>query len=85
MSTRILLVGKRRPTRKAELLTAISEPTVYKMWDPRRLTNLEAFTACFKDSKIRKKMNELKILNNLHRKDILWSSLKRMKIFGVEN
>jgi hypothetical protein len=41
---------KERPTRKADNLTAICEPTVYKMWEPRRLTTLWAFTACYRDS-----------------------------------
>jgi hypothetical protein len=29
-----------RPVQKAENLTAICEPTVYKMWKPQRLTTL---------------------------------------------
>jgi hypothetical protein len=49
MSTRILLGGRGRPARKTDL-TAICEPTVYKMWDPRRLTTLCASTACYRDS-----------------------------------
>jgi hypothetical protein len=39
-----------RPTRKADNLTAICEPIVYKMWEPRRLTTLWASTACYRDS-----------------------------------
>jgi hypothetical protein len=35
---------------KADDLTAICEPIVYKMWQPRRLTTLWAFTACYRDS-----------------------------------
>jgi hypothetical protein len=35
--------------RKADNLTAICEPIVYKMWEPRRLTTLWASTACYKD------------------------------------
>jgi hypothetical protein len=31
--------GRGRPVCKAGNLTAISEPTVYKTWEPRRLTN----------------------------------------------
>jgi hypothetical protein len=50
MSTRNLLVDKERPAREADNLTAICEPTVHKMWEPRRLTTLWAFTACFRDS-----------------------------------
>jgi hypothetical protein len=30
--------------------TAICKPTVQKTWDPRRLTTLWAFTACYRDS-----------------------------------
>jgi hypothetical protein len=50
MSTRNLPGGKGRPARKADNLTAICEPTVYKMWEPRRLTTLRASTACYRDS-----------------------------------
>jgi hypothetical protein len=49
MSTRNLPGGKGRPARKADL-TAICEPIVYKMWEPRRLTTLWASMACYKDS-----------------------------------
>jgi hypothetical protein len=48
MSTRNLPVGKRRPVRKADL-TAICEPIVYKMLEPRRLTTLWTSTACYRD------------------------------------
>jgi hypothetical protein len=50
MSTRNLHGGKGRPARKADNLTAISEPIFYKMWDPRRLTTLQASTASYRDS-----------------------------------
>jgi hypothetical protein len=30
-------------------LAAIREPTVYKMWEPRRLKTLSAFTASYRD------------------------------------
>jgi hypothetical protein len=50
MNTRNLHGGKGRPARGAENLTAICEPIVYKMWEPRRLTTLWAFTACYRDS-----------------------------------
>jgi hypothetical protein len=50
MSTRNLPGGKGRPARKADNLTAICEPIVYKMWEPRRLTILWAFTACYRDT-----------------------------------
>jgi hypothetical protein len=36
--------------RKADNLTAISEPIVYKMWEPRRLKILWASTVCYRDS-----------------------------------
>jgi hypothetical protein len=49
MSTRNLLEGKGRPARKTDL-TAICEPTVYKMWEPRRLRTLWASMACYRDS-----------------------------------
>jgi hypothetical protein len=42
--------GKRRPGRKADNLTAICEPPVYKMWEPRRLITLWAPTACYRDT-----------------------------------
>jgi hypothetical protein len=41
---------KGRPARGAENLTAICEPIVYRMWEPRRLTTLWAFKACYRDS-----------------------------------
>jgi hypothetical protein len=50
MSTRNLPGGERRPERKADNLTAICEPIVQKMWVPRRLTILWAFTACYRDN-----------------------------------
>jgi hypothetical protein len=37
--------GEVRPARKAEKLTTICYPIVYKMWDPQRLTTLQASTA----------------------------------------
>jgi hypothetical protein len=40
MSTRNLPGGKGRSASKADNLTTICEPTVYKMWEPRRLTTL---------------------------------------------
>jgi hypothetical protein len=40
MSTRNLPGGKGRPARKADNFTAICEPIVWKMWEPRRLTTL---------------------------------------------
>jgi hypothetical protein len=49
MSTRNLPGGKGRPARKADL-TAICEPIVYEMWEPRRLTTLWASTACYRDT-----------------------------------
>jgi hypothetical protein len=50
MSTRNLSGCKGRPTRKPDNFTAICEPIVYKMWEPRRLTTLWAFRACYRDS-----------------------------------
>jgi hypothetical protein len=50
MSSRNLPGGKGRPVRGADNLTAIYEATIEKMWEPRRLTTLWAFTACYRDS-----------------------------------
>jgi hypothetical protein len=48
MSTRNLPGGKEQPARKDDL-TAICEPIVKKMWEPRRLTTLWASMACYRD------------------------------------
>jgi hypothetical protein len=45
-----LLWGKGRPARKADNLTAICEPIIWKMWEPRRLTTLWASTVCYRDT-----------------------------------
>jgi hypothetical protein len=50
MSTRYLLWGKGRPAHKADNLTAICEPIVWKMWEHRSLTTLWAFAVCYRDS-----------------------------------
>jgi hypothetical protein len=50
MSARNLPGGKGRPARGGDNLTAICEQTVYKMWEPRHLTTLWAFTGCYRDS-----------------------------------
>jgi hypothetical protein len=50
MSTRNLPGCKGQPAHKADNLTTICEPIVYKMWEPRRLTTLWAFTACYRDT-----------------------------------
>jgi hypothetical protein len=50
MSARNLPGGKGRPARKADNLTAICEPIVYKVLEPRRLTTLWVSTACHRDS-----------------------------------
>jgi hypothetical protein len=46
MSTRNLPGGKGRLVHKAYSLTAICEPIIYKMWEPRHLCTLWASTAC---------------------------------------
>jgi hypothetical protein len=43
-------VGKGRQAREADNLIAICEPIVQKMWEPRRLSTLWAFMACYRDS-----------------------------------
>jgi hypothetical protein len=50
MSTRNLPWGNGRPARKADNLTAICEPIVQKMWEPRRLTPLLASIASYTNS-----------------------------------
>jgi hypothetical protein len=50
MCTRNLPWGKGRLARKADNLTVICEPTVYKMWKPRHLTTLWASMAGYRDS-----------------------------------
>jgi hypothetical protein len=50
MSTRDIPEGKGQPVSKADNLTAICEPIVYKIWGPRCLAALWACTACYKDS-----------------------------------
>jgi hypothetical protein len=49
MSTGNFLGDKGRPALKADNLI-IREPIVWKMWEPRRLTTLQASTACYTDS-----------------------------------
>jgi hypothetical protein len=50
MSTRNIPGGKGRPAHKADNLSAICEPIVEKMLEPRRLKLLRASTACYMDS-----------------------------------
>jgi hypothetical protein len=49
ISTRNLPGGKGRPARGTDNLTAIYEPIAQKMWEPRCLTTLWAFTVCYRD------------------------------------
>jgi hypothetical protein len=46
MGTMNLPGGNGRPAHKADNLTVICEPTIYKMLEPRRLITLWASTAC---------------------------------------
>jgi hypothetical protein len=50
MSTRNIPGGEGRPARKADNLTAICEPIVYKMWEPQYLTTLWVSTARYRDT-----------------------------------
>jgi hypothetical protein len=50
MNTRNLPGGKWRPAHKADNLTAFCEPIVFKMCEHRRLTNIWAYTACYRGS-----------------------------------
>jgi hypothetical protein len=47
MSTRNLSGGKGWPVTKTDNRTAICEPTVWKMWKPRRVSTLWASTVCY--------------------------------------
>jgi hypothetical protein len=59
MSTRNLPGYKWRPARKADNFT-ICVPIVWKILEPRRLTTLWAFTACYMDkSKVVPVLTEL--------------------------
>jgi hypothetical protein len=49
MSSGIFLRGKGRHARKADNLTAICEPIVYKIWEPRLLTSLWASATSYWD------------------------------------
>jgi hypothetical protein len=49
MSTRNLHTSKGRSARKADSLTAICDPIVWKMWEPRRITIIWASMACYWD------------------------------------
>jgi hypothetical protein len=50
MYTRNILGGEGRPAHKADNLTAICEPIVYKMWEPQHLTTLWVSTARYRDT-----------------------------------
>jgi hypothetical protein len=46
---KMFLWSNARSARKKDNLTAICEPTVHIIWDPRHLTSLEASRPCYKD------------------------------------
>jgi hypothetical protein len=46
----MFLVSRARPDHKTDNFTAIYERTVYKMWEPRRLTALRASTRWYRGS-----------------------------------
>jgi hypothetical protein len=50
MSTRNLPGGNGQPACKADNLTAICEPIVHNMWQPRRLTTIWASMAYYRDN-----------------------------------
>jgi hypothetical protein len=50
MSARNFPGGQGRPARKADNLTAICEPIILKMWEPRRLTTLLVSMAYYRDN-----------------------------------
>jgi hypothetical protein len=78
VSTRNLPGSKGRPARYADNLTVVCESTVYKMWEPRRLTNLWASTAFCRDSFVfsnRKNLTNItRIVNRLKECGILKGS-----------
>jgi hypothetical protein len=49
MSTMILPRSAGWPARKTDNLNAICDPNVLETWEPRCLTSLWAYTACYKD------------------------------------
>jgi hypothetical protein len=50
ISTRNLSGAKGMPAHKTDNLTAICEPITYKIWEPRHLTTLWAYTARYRDN-----------------------------------
>jgi hypothetical protein len=50
MNTRNFPWGKGWPWRKADNLSAICEPIVLKMWDPRHLTTIWTYMGCYRNS-----------------------------------
>jgi hypothetical protein len=50
MSIEILPGGKGWSVHEADNLTAICEPIIQKMWEPRHLATFWAFMACYTDS-----------------------------------
>jgi hypothetical protein len=50
IGTRNLPGSKGWPVREADNLTALCEPILSRMWEPRLLTTLWASTACYRDS-----------------------------------
>jgi hypothetical protein len=50
VSTRNLPGGKGRPARNADNHTAICQPIIWKMWEPRCLTIVWNSIVCYRDS-----------------------------------
>jgi hypothetical protein len=71
MSTRNLPGGKERQARKADNLTAICEPIVYKMWGPQRLQPYGP------SRPITRIVLPFFTFNNIHKNYKFWSSLMR--------
>jgi hypothetical protein len=44
---------KGRLARKADNLTAVCEPIIWNIWEPRRLSTLSASTACYGENFLR--------------------------------
>jgi hypothetical protein len=58
--------GEARPARKADILTAICEPTAYTTWESRRVTTLSASTACYRNSFISLYVDDIRTSQEAH-------------------
>jgi hypothetical protein len=80
MSTKNILVGKEQLECKTDNFTAICQPTLQRIREPRCLINLWASLACYSDSLPRCR-NELRLIYSLSLKKLPW--LSRMVIIRM--